>query len=89
MGRLVMAGAKMASVRVRPTKNQHVRQVMVVVEVEEAEVIPTVRTTVVLSPSRIRTTKIQIEEHTEKRNGTKKRNANVLRCRTLYAIVRE
>ena len=88
MGHLVMAGAKVAPARVRPTKNQHVRRAMAVVEVGVAEVIPTVRTMVVLSPSRIRTPKLQVEEDTGNRNGTMKRNSNVLRCRTLYAIVR-
>ena len=88
VGRLVMAGARMASVRVRPTENQHVRRATAVVEVEEAEVIPTLRTTVVLSPSRIRTPKFQAEEDTGNRNGTKKRSSNVLRCRTRYAIAR-
>ena len=87
MGRLVVAGARVATARVRPTKNQQARQAMAVVEVVVAEMILAVRTMVVLSLFRIQTTKIQVTLDIGNQH-TKKRSSNVLRCRTPYATER-
>ena len=86
--RLVMTGAKTAQVRVCPPENRNVRRATAVMEVEEAELIPTVRIMVALSPSRILSPRIQAEEDTENNEDTKKRSSNVFRCQTHYAIAR-
>ena len=86
VGRLVMAGAKVATARVRPLKNQHARPAMAV-EVMVAEMILAVRTMAASSPSQIRTIRIQVVEDIGNQR-TKKRSSNVLRCRTPYATER-
>ena len=88
--RLVMTHrAQMAQVRVRPLKNQDTSRATAMVVVEEAEVmIPTVRSMVALSPSRIRNPKLQAGEDTGNKSVPKRRKLNDLRCQTHCATER-